>query len=233
MNSAILSEACSSGEWLDQVLTSLQRNLQLWACLLCLASPCPNPYVSPHAWTKSSTKTSPFSLSLLFFTVLLTLANRSVGCTSSWVFAASKRKDLCFLISSSGHPCWAGDTKASPLLSLLSIHLQPHCLSTAAHTYSCTCVFRGSPVQGTGRKVWEVLNPVSQSCGAVFIPNATLYYVSSVIQDCMPPSRALQRGCDSPFVTLHFPAERKKTSLAEAWAACLTAPHGPFETKIL
>lgn len=100
------------------------------------------------------------------------------GSTSGRVFAVSNKKDLCLPVSYSGQdPCWAGSTKPSPVLAQ-----QPPAASLpehgCAHVSICVCtgVLRGNPVQGTGRKVWQVLNPVSQSCGASLIPSATLYY---------------------------------------------------------
>lgn len=99
----------------------------------------------------------------------------------------------------------------SQALSLFSSHLQYHCLSTTAYThsymYACVCPSSG----GTGRKVWEVLNLICQSCGAILTPNSnsnTILYVSAVIHECMLASRALQRGCDSPFVTLYISQQR-------------------------
>lgn len=94
-------------------------------------------------------------------------------------------------------------------LSLLSSHLQSHCLSTTVYTYSYMCVFRG---ESSGGDMENGLRS-SESC----FPELWRYSYFQMQHYIRPffsyarlhdTLRALQRGCESPFVTLPISQQR-------------------------
>lgn len=125
----------------------------------------------------------------------------------------------------------------SQALSLLSSPLQPPCLSTAVHTcpsVSARVCSGGTQCRGLAErsdKFW-ILFPRAVELVLFQVQHYTINFLiyTRLYATLKGTSKSLRFSICN---TSHFPTEMKKPSLAEAWAACLTVPHGPFETKIL